>query len=155
MFQSTDASEWTQVKLCAASRGKQQAGCTGGVEAAVGRAAARGFDLLRMAGDVVKQPTEVPHQLAPRFARHGESLENRRRIRGSRSEGELGTQHVVGRGDIEKSAESRSVAGARLLNDVSIVRNHRLERFKWRKGTKRARRMCDVPKHRRVGVDTG
>ena len=81
MFQSTDASELTQVKLCAASRGKQQAGCSGGVEAAVGRAAARGFDLLRMAGDVVKQPTEVPHQLAPRFARHGQSLENRRRIR--------------------------------------------------------------------------
>ena len=81
-----------------------------------------------------------------------------------------GTQHVsesreeesreghsmfLERGNIEKSSESRSLAGARLLNDVSTVRDHRLERFKGRKGTKRARRMCDVPEHRRVGVDTG
>ena len=58
-------------KLRVSRGGKQRAGCTGGVEAAVGLAAACGFDLLRMAGDVVKQPPEILYQLAPGFFRHG------------------------------------------------------------------------------------
>ena len=69
--------------------------------------------------------------------------------------GERGHSMLLVRGDIEKTSESRSLAGARLLNDVSTVRDHRLKRFKGRKGPKRARRMCDVPEHRRVGVETG
>ena len=69
--------------------------------------------------------------------------------------GERGHSMFLKRGNIEKSSQSRSLAGARLLNDVSTVRDHRLERFKCRKGTKQARRMCDVPEHRRVGVETG
>ena len=40
-----------------------------------------------------------------------------------------GHSMLLERGNIEKSSESRSLAGARLQSDVSTVRDHRLERF--------------------------
>jgi hypothetical protein len=54
---------------------------------------------------------------------------------------------LLGRGVVDESSESKSLAHARLLNDVLTVRDHRLERFKCRKGAKRARRKGDVPMH--------
>jgi hypothetical protein len=73
-----------------------------------------------------------------------------------------GPSMLLGRGVVDDSSESKSLAHARLLNDVSTVRDHRLERFKCRKGAKRARRKAmfhararskgDVPMHGRDGA---
>jgi hypothetical protein len=64
-----------------------------------------------------------------------------------------GTQHVAG------ARRYREIIGveerARLLNAVSTVRDHRLERFTCRKGTKRPWRMRDVPTRWRSGIERG